>query len=257
MKGKCNRVFIIGLDFGGHEIQHNEMPNIQKLLLRGACTYSTTAADTAMSSDLWSTLIETCTQDKPIDTAKIIAGYPFIESFFYPPFMKLARLLWPDCPMSTTCMSVGNAPESNFEIDCENYTKNFLNNVSEFDLKLIYIHFESSVPVDYDFSDPGYEKTITGRDQCIGAIIRSIHNAGMLDDSVIILCTDYVGSNKVLGKNIPEGQTLLWGCFGPGVRPEIQIEDDFEFTDMVAVVTHCLGLERPEKWELRIPDFFL
>ena len=257
IKGKCNRVFIIGLDFGGHEIQHNDMPNIQKLLSRGASTYSTTAADTAMSSDLWSRLIETCTQDKPIDTAKIIARYPFLESSFYPPFMKLARLLWPDCPMSTTCMSVGWGPESNFEIDCEMYTKNFLNNVAEFDLKLIYIHFEASEPSGYDFSDPRYEKTIKGRDLGIGAIIRSIDNAGMLDDSVIILCTDYVGSNKIQGKNIPEGQTLLWGCFGPCVRAEIQIEDDFEFTDMVAVVAHCLGLESPEKWEHKIPDFFL
>ena len=257
IKGKCNRVFIIGLDFGGHEIQHNDMPNIQKLLSRGASTYSTTAAGTAMSSDLRSRMIENCAQDKPMDTAEIIAKYPFIESSFYPPFMKLARLLWPDCPMSTTCMSVGWTLDSTFEIDCEWYTKNFLNNVSEFDLKLIYIHFESSVPIGYDFSDPGYKKTIKGRDLYIGAIIRSIDKAGMLDDSVIILCTDYVGSNKIQGINIPEGQTLLWGCFGPGVRPKIQIEDDFEFTDMVAVVAHCLGLESPEKWEHRIPDFFL
>lgn len=256
MKGKCNRVFIIGLDFGGHEIQQNDMPNIQELLSRGASTYSSTAAGTALSSDLWASLIETCTQDKPIETVEILARYPFLESPFYPAFMQLARLLWPDCPMSATCMSVGWGPEPAFETDCERYTRNFLNNVSEFNLKLIYFHFEASEPIGYDFFDPGYEKTIKGRDLGIGAIIRSIDHAGMLDDSVIILCTDYVGSNKTLGENIPAGQTLLWGCFGPGVSPGVQIDGDFEFTDMVAVVAHCLGLENPKIREPVNPDFF-
>ena len=257
MKGKCNRVFIIGLDFGGHEIQNNDMPNIRNLLSRGASTYSATAADAATGGDPWSGLIETRSQDKPVDTARTVARYPFLESAFYPPFMKLARLLWPDCSMSATCMSVGWGPEPKFETDCEMYTRNFLNNVSEFDLKLIYIHFEASEPIGYDFSDPAYKKTIKGMDLGIGAVIRSIDSAGMLDDSVIIICTDYVGSNKVFGNNIPDGQTLLWGCFGPGIRPEIQLDDDFKFTDMVAAVTHCLDLESPEKWQLGIPDFLL
>ena len=257
MKRKCKRVFIIGLDFGGQEILNNKMPNIQKLLSRGAYTYSASASVPAMGGYLWSGWIENLSQDKQTATAKTMARYPFLESSFYPPFMKLARLLWPDCPMSSVCMSVGYDPEMNFEVDCEMHTEFFLNNVSEFDLKLIYIHFESSEPIDYDFSAAAYKRTINGRDNDIGAIARSIGKAGMLEDSVIILCTDYVGSNKIQGKNIPEGQTLLWGCFGPGVRAEIQIEDDFEFTDMVAVVTYCLGLETPEKWALPIPDFFL
>lgn len=255
MKRKCTRVFIVGLDFGGQEILNNKMPNIKKLLSNGASTYSASAHVPAMGGDHWSGWIEILGQDKPAATAETMAKYPFIESTFYPPFMKLARLLWPDCPMSSVCLSVGYDPEMNFEVDCEMHTEYFLNNVAEFDLKLIYIHFESSEPIDYDYAAAGYERTIKGRDNDIGAIVRSIGKAGMLEDSVIIFCTDYVGSNKVLGKNIPAGQTLLWGCSGPGVRPETSLDNDFEFTDMLAVTTHCLGLESPQKWELGIPDF--
>jgi hypothetical protein len=39
------------------------------------------------------------------------------------------------------------------------------------------------------------------------------------------------------------------------VTPGVQIENDFKFIDMVAVVTKCLGLESPENWEARVPDF--
>jgi len=118
-KEKYNRVFIIGLDFGGQEILRNDMPNIQKLLSTGAVTHSASADPTAMSGNLWSTLIEDCARDKPMDTAEIMARYPFMESSFYPPFMKFARLMWPDCPMSAVCLSVGYDPEMNFDIDCE------------------------------------------------------------------------------------------------------------------------------------------
>ena len=58
IKGKCNRVFIIGLDFGGQEIQHSHMPNTQKLLSTGAVTHSASADVTAMSGNPWSALIE-------------------------------------------------------------------------------------------------------------------------------------------------------------------------------------------------------
>ena len=255
IKGKCNRVFIIGLDFGGQEIQHSHMPNTQKILSTGAVTHSAFADVTAMSGNPWSALIEDRAQDKPMNTAAIIARYPLIESSFYPPFMKFARLMWPDCPMSAVCLSVGYDPDMNFDIDCEMHIEFFLNNVSEFDLKLIYIHFESSEPINYDFSSPEYERTIKGRDDDVGAIVRAIDRAGMLDDSIIIFCTDYVGSNKIHGKNIPDGQTLLWGCIGPGVTPGVQIQNDFKFIDMAALITNCLGLENPERCEARVPDF--
>lgn len=252
---KYSRVFIIGLDFGGQEILRTDMPVTQKLLSTGAVTYSASADDTAMSASPWSALIEGCAKDKSIDTTGTIARYPFLESPYYPPFMKFARLLWPDCPMSSVCLSVGYDPQMNFEIDCKMHTEFFLNNVSDLDLKLIYFHFESSEPVNYDFSSTDYQRTIRGRDDDVGAIIHVIDKAGMLADSIVIICTDYTGSNKVHGKNIPDGQTLLWGCIGPGVTQGVQIENDFRFIDMAAVVANCLGLESPEKCEAAAADF--
>jgi len=77
INGKYKRVFIIGLDFGGQEILRNDMPNTHKLLSTGAVTHSASADVTAMSSNLWSALIEDCAQDNPMNTAKIIARYPF------------------------------------------------------------------------------------------------------------------------------------------------------------------------------------
>ena len=68
IKRKYSRVFIIGLDFGGQEIQRNDMPNTQKLLSTGAVTHSASADVTAISGNLWSALIEDRAQDKPTNT---------------------------------------------------------------------------------------------------------------------------------------------------------------------------------------------
>lgn len=88
-------------------------------------------------------------------------------------------------------------------------------------------------------------------DGYISAIFEGLRNAGMLDDTVVIITSDHGGIETHHGgttSNETESPIIIWG---KGVKAGKQITDLVVSYDVAATMAHVLGLEMPQSWRGR------
>ena len=94
---------------------------------------------------------------------------------------------------------------------------------------------------------------ITATDALVGVVLDGIRDAGVFDESLIVLLSDHGGFGTSHGSDHPDCMTIFWGCRGPGIARGIEIENQVNIMDTAAVVAHSLGLTAPDGWDARIP----
>jgi predicted AlkP superfamily pyrophosphatase or phosphodiesterase len=93
-----------------------------------------------------------------------------------------------------------------------------------------------------------YYNYVARIDQCIGRIIQALIDAGIYDETIIIVTGDHGGHNKTHGTtDIRDMETPLI-FFGKNVRPGYQIQEPVVQYDIAATVAYILGLETPSAW---------
>ena len=95
---------------------------------------------------------------------------------------------------------------------------------------------------------PEYYNTLASVDKQVGVIVQALKDAGMWDDTIIILTADHGGINKGHG-----GKTLLemeipFIIWGKGVKKGFHITDTMMQYDCAATIAEIFGLKRPQSW---------
>ena len=97
------------------------------------------------------------------------------------------------------------------------------------------------------YSD-GYYNYVARIDQCIGRIIQALIDAGIYNETIIIVTGDHGGHNYSHGTtDIKDMETPLV-FFGKNVRSGYQIQEPVIQYDIAATVAYILGLETPSAW---------
>lgn len=94
----------------------------------------------------------------------------------------------------------------------------------------------------------GMMNTIDGY---ISAIFDGLRNAGMIDDTVVIITADHGGQEKHHGgtsMDEVESPIIIWG---KGIAPGKKITDMIVGYDVAPTIAHILGLETPQCWRGR------
>lgn len=95
---------------------------------------------------------------------------------------------------------------------------------------------------------PEYYASLQSLDKQIGIIIDAIKEAGMWDDTIIILTADHGGIDHGHGEaTLPEMEVpfIIWG---KGIKQGGKITEIMMQYDCAATVAECLGLKRPSFW---------
>ena len=85
-------------------------------------------------------------------------------------------------------------------------------------------------------------------DVCVGRIIQAIKDAGIYDDTIIIVTGDHGGHEKGHGSLAIEDMESPYVIFGKNVRSGYQIEEPVVQYDIAATIAYILGLETPSVW---------
>ncbi len=95
---------------------------------------------------------------------------------------------------------------------------------------------------------PAYYNVLASIDIQIGRLIQALKDAGIYDDTIIIVTADHGGIGRSHG-----GQTLLemeipYIICGKGVKSGMTITDTVIQYDTAATIAHILGLQQPQCW---------
>jgi predicted AlkP superfamily pyrophosphatase or phosphodiesterase len=112
---------------------------------------------------------------------------------------------------------------------------------------LCFIHFADSDSAGhtYGWGSPQQIEAFEEQDKALKIIVDAIKDAGIEDDSVVIVSADHGGHAKTHGSNSPEDMTIPWIVWGCGVKPDYRIEKKVTTYDTAATALWLLDIPLP------------
>lgn len=98
---------------------------------------------------------------------------------------------------------------------------------------------------------PEYYKAVEAADSYIGEIVAALSDAGMLDETVIIVSSDHGGRGKGHGGATMAELEIPWIIAGPGVKRGHEIKLPVDTYDTAATAAFVLGVTPPQAWIAR------
>lgn len=259
------RVIVFGLDGVGTALREASAPNMKALLENGALTYAARTAYPPISAQVWTSILYGVPPEKHKISNKSLTDHDARVAATYPSFFKVARQQLPACKLA----SFGDWEELNtglIEANCHCHLETFdhpatdrlgravASHITRHDPTITFVYFEEPDEVGHahDYGSQLHHESIHRCDEQIGIVVKALADADMLDDSLMIFCTDHGGAYRIHASDLPRDMTVFWGACGPGVAPGGQIEG-VQTMDTAAVVIHALGLEIPEVWDAKVP----
>ena len=125
------------------------------------------------------------------------------------------------------------------------------------DYAISYMHLDQvdHAGHSYGYGKPGYSNAVSRVDSLIGWMYDAFAEAGMLEDTLFILCTDHghrlPGGHKNHGKNTDLEVNVTFAIAGKTVKsgtPGKFINDD-----LAPIVAYALGVKAAEGWQGKVP----
>lgn len=100
----------------------------------------------------------------------------------------------------------------------------------------------------YGWETDAYYQEVDVIDRCLGKVLKAVEEAGIMDETVIILTADHGGKGKNHGgKTLDEMETPLV-FYGKGVKAGYRITESTMVTDVAATTAWLLGVKPHEAW---------
>lgn len=256
----CKRAFIIGLDGAlGRSVEKAHTPNIDALLEDGVTTYSAQTVIPSASFEAWGAMFHGVGPEKH----KLGGSGPCPEDAPWPSFMKLMRRERPQAMLASfSCWEPINSqiieqscgcdfysmPDPELATSAAAYIRN--NPPDMFFMQLDHI---DAAGHSYGYESKPYLEQITETDTLVGLIIDAIKDAGVYEESLIVLLSDHGGEGKSHGSDHPDCMTIFWACRGPGIVRSGTI-GEINIMDTAPIVARTLGLTCPAGWDAGLPD---
>lgn len=110
---------------------------------------------------------------------------------------------------------------------------------------LCFIHFADPDAVGHKFGwdSPEQIKAYAETDAALGIVLAGIQQAGIAENSVVIVTADHGGHGTGHGKNIPEDMTIPWIAWGQGVKKNFTITNAVNTCDTAATALWLLDVK--------------
>ena len=263
-KSGVEHVFYIGLDgWGSYSVENSEMTNVKQLMQEGSWTLKKRTVLPSSSAPNWA--------------AMFMGVGPEIHGFYeccshtpdFEPRMTAKNGSFP------TIFQILRDKEPDAEIGCiyqwdgikyliDTMSVNYYTQASEADLcEVSKTYIKEKKPrlaaFIYDEPDhvghteghdtPAYYQKINQLDVWIGEIVDAVKEAGIMDNSVIIVTSDHGGIDHGHGgRSMMEMETPLI-IYGKGIKKGYCFDDISVMQyDVASTMADLLGLEQPQPW---------
>jgi len=256
----CNHVFIIGLDGAiGRCVKEAHTPIIDDFVAGGAKTYSARTVYPSSSFPAWGSMFHGVGPEKH----KLGSPVPCPENVSWPSFMKVLQQERPDSRLASfSCWEPINSNIIELSCGCHcvsmpdpelvNTSTGYIRNNPP-DILFMQLDDIDAAGHKHGYGTKSYLEQITITDGLVGQVIDAIKDAGVFDDSMIILLSDHGGYEKGHGTDHPDCMTTFWACRGPCIAPQGNVAE-MNIMDTASIVALALELTRPSGWDAQIPD---
>ncbi len=95
---------------------------------------------------------------------------------------------------------------------------------------------------------PQYYASISKVDQQIGDILQAVKDAGIMDNTVIIVTSDHGGINKGHGGKSLNEMEIPWIIYGAKIKKGKELDQSIMTFDTAATIAYIFGLKTPQVW---------
>lgn len=261
---KASHVFYIGLDgWGSYTMDKAEMPNVRRLMEEGSYTLKKRTTLPSHSASNWASMFMGASPEvhgfyECCSTTPDLEPRVTLKNGIFPTIFQLLRDKDPNAEIGaiyewkgieylidTVSMSrFGAVPQSKICEEAKAYIATKKPKLAAF----IYDdpdHVGHSAGHDTE----ALYKKLTTLDEWIGEIVDAIEQAGLMDDSIIILTSDHGGKGHGHGGlSMAEMETPFIIC-GKGVKKGYCFDDIsvMQF-DVASTMAYIFNIEQPQAW---------
>lgn len=269
---RAKHIFIISFDGGKPQVMRDsDMPVLKKLADEGAVSWTaqtifppkTLPAHTSMLTGLgpekhkvlWNDFSALLGKVK-VPTIFTLARqkYPTLGTAMFPGKVKF-RHLWQKDSLDVFDFNgpqedipIANTPEIETQIvPSQVAARNASAYIIAKKPNLCFIHFPDPDSAGHKsgWGSPEQKEAFKVSDQALGQVIKTINQAGIISESVILITADHGGRDKTHSENIPEDMTIPWIAWGKGVKKNFAITQPVTTCDTAATVLWLLDVPHP------------
>lgn len=262
---KIKHVILIGCDgFGGYALQEANMPNLKVLMANGSWTDKARCVLPSSSAVNWASLLMGAgpTEHGYTEWNSKVPEIPSVTKTGYGLFPGIFSVVRDQKKTAKTAIiyswnGIGHLFEKNavnIVVDgkekddfCVDTAAAIIKNEKPY---LTFLHLDEPDNTGHAIGHrtPAYYKQLELVDQRIGKIIKAVNDAGIADETIILVTADHGGTGKGHGgKSLDEVQ-IPWIISGPGVRKNHEIKDVIITYDTAATLARLMGLKAPQSW---------
>ena len=115
----------------------------------------------------------------------------------------------------------------------------------------IYFDLLDNAGHNYGWSSPEYMDTMKQMDDCIGVVIDALKEAGIFEDTVVVLSSDHGGKGKGHGKFTLEELEVPFAVYGKKIKAGHEFSVHLMQYDTPAIIADLLGVQIPADWRGR------
>ncbi|MGN6508721.1 MAG: alkaline phosphatase [Chitinophaga sp.] len=257
-------VVLIGVDgFGAYAFEKTAVPNLRALMARGSSSLHARSVLPSTSAANWASLtmgagpelhgFTTWGSKSPDLPSRVLDEYGMFPSIF-----SLLRKNRPKSEIGVIYEWDGIGylvPKAavNKDQNCDG-DKALTTAVTSYirtakpDLLFVHLHDVDSVGHKVGHATPEYFAAVERTDTYIGQIIESLRQAGILDETLIMMTADHGGVNKGHGGKTMLEMEIPWIIAGPGIRKNFTITESIMTFDTAATLAAAMGLTPPQVW---------
>lgn len=262
---KVKHVILIGCDgFGGYALPQADMPNVKKMMQKGAWSLKARSVLPSSSAVNWASMLMGSgpTMHGYTEWGSAVPEIPSVDTNRYGLFPTVFSLLKEQRPAAVSALiyswaginplveeevptiRVSSGDSDDFGAD----TAALIIKEQKPVLTFIHLHQPDVVGHNIGHHTPEYFNELKKVDARIGKILQAVQEAGIAEHTVILLTADHGGKNKGHGgKSLDEVQ-IPWIVYGKGVREGHQINNTIITYDTGATIAWLLRLKTPQSW---------
>lgn len=275
-KWRAKHVIFIGLDgLTSQSVTKANCPNIKSVMDAGCYTLEKRTVNPSVSGPNWAAMFT----GSPVEMSGLMgnSGKPDFkplvvnENGVYPTVFSEIRKATPEAEMGCVMEwwsgirpiideKVFNYVQNveNSEVGCMECTEYCQKYIKEKKPAILYVHIDQPDHAGHGqtYDSDEYVKAVETVDGEVGAIIQAVKDAGIYDESVILLSSDHGGLGTGHGGiSMNEMETLFAIC-GKGIKKGGKLEGTMMQFDIAPTIGKIFGLQEPQYWRGKAVDVF-